>query len=39
MGFMPIHFYRGEKGEENRLLNYLAYPVLLLAAGLAGMFL
>ena len=39
MAFLAIHFYRGEKGEENRAVNYLAYPVLLLAAGLAVKFL
>lgn len=39
MGFMPIHFYRGQQGEENRVINYLAYPALLLAAGLAVKFL
>ena len=39
MGFLAVHFYRGDKGEENRLVNYLAYPVLLLAAALAGMLL
>ena len=39
MGFLAIHFYNGEKGEENRLVNYLAYPVILLAVGLAGAFL
>lgn len=38
MGFLAIHFYKGEKGEENRLVNYLAYPVLLLAVALVGMF-
>lgn len=36
MGFLVVHGYRGERGEENRLVNYLAYPALLLAAGLAG---
>lgn len=39
MGFMAVHFYRGDKGEENRLINYLAYPALLVAAALAGMLL
>ncbi len=39
MGVLAVHFYNGEKGEENRLVNYLAYPVLLLALGLAGMYL
>ena len=38
MAFMVIHFYRGEKGEENKLLNYLAYPALLLCAGVAAGF-
>lgn len=36
MGFLVVHGYRGERGEENRLVNYLAYPALLLAAALAG---
>lgn len=35
MGFMAIHFYRGEKGDENKLINYLAYPALLIAAAVA----
>ena len=35
MAFMAIHFYRGEKGEENRTVNYLAYPALLIAAAAA----
>lgn len=39
MGFLAVHFYRGDKGEENRSVNYLAYPVLLLAAAAAGMLL
>ena len=34
MGFLAIHFYNGEKGESNRLVNYLFYPVMLLALGL-----
>lgn len=38
MSFLTIHFHNGEKGEENRLINYLAYPVLLLVIGVAGMF-
>ncbi len=37
MSFLAIHFYNGERGAENRLVNYLAYPVLLLAAGLIGL--
>ena len=34
IGFLALHFYEGNKGEENRLVNYLAYPVLLMACGL-----
>lgn len=38
MGFLAVHFYNGEKPEtENRTLNYLAYPVMLLAVALVGM--
>lgn len=39
MSFLAIHFYNGEKGEENRVLNYCMYPVVLLAVGIAGFFL
>ena len=39
MGFLAIHFYNGEPGNSSRLVNYLFYPVLLLAVGLAAMFL
>ncbi len=39
MSFLAIHFYNGEQGEENRVMNYLAYPALLLMAGLAGLYL
>ena len=39
MGFMAIHFYNGERGPANKYVNYLAYPALLLAVGLAGKFL
>lgn len=38
MGFMVIHYYNGEKGEENRYVSYLAYPVVLLAVGLLAKF-
>ena len=38
MGFLAIHFYNGEKGESSRLVNYLFYPVTLLAIGLAAKF-
>ena len=34
--FMLVHFYNGERGEGNRYVNYLAYPAILLAAGLAA---
>lgn len=38
MAFLPIHFYNGEQGTENRVGNYLFYPVLLLVVGLACKF-
>lgn len=34
IGFLVLHFYEGKQGNENRLVNYLAYPVILLVAGL-----
>ena len=37
MGFLVVHFYNGEKGEDNRIVNYMAYPALLLVIGLIGM--
>lgn len=36
--FLVVFFYNGEKGEGNRIVNYVAYPVLLLAIGLVGIF-
>lgn len=36
MGFLAVHFYNGEKGPDNRTINYLAYPVLLLAVWAVG---
>lgn len=39
MGFLAVHGYRGEQGEENRIVNYLAYPVLLLIGAAAARFL
>lgn len=39
LGFVGIRFYNGEKGPENRIINYLAYPLMLLASGLAVKFL
>ena len=38
MGFLAIHFYNGEKGNSSRLVNYLFYPVALLAIGLVAKF-
>ena len=34
MVFFVIHFYNGEEGSDNKIVNYLAYPGLLLAIGL-----
>lgn len=39
MSFLMLHFYNGEKGEGNRVTNYLAYPALLLVVGVLGMIL
>lgn len=36
MVFIILHFYNGEKGEENIWLKHLAYPVVLLALALVG---
>lgn len=39
MGFLAVHCYNEEKNtEENRLVNYLAYPVCLLVIAIAGRF-
>ena len=38
MGFLAIHFYNGEKGNSSRLVNYLFYPVALLAIALTAKF-
>lgn len=37
MSFLAIHFYNGEKSTTSRKVNYLAYPVMLLAAAVVGM--
>lgn len=37
LSFLAIHFYNGEKGEENKWVNYLAYPVLLGMFALASL--
>lgn len=36
MSIMVLHFYNGEKGEENRLVSYLFYPAVLLVLAVAG---
>ena len=36
MGMLVIHFYNGEKDEENRLIASLFYPIALTVIGLAG---
>lgn len=36
MGCLPVHMYNGEPGESNRIINYLAYPVILLAVLLTA---
>lgn len=38
MGFLVTHFYNGEPGEGNKLVNYLFYPVILLVVALIAMF-
>lgn len=39
MGFLAIFLHNGEEGECNRYVSYLAYPVMLVAAAIAGTFL
>lgn len=39
MVFLAIHFCNGERDEQNKIINYLAYPVMLLAVCLCGMYL
>lgn len=38
MSFLAIHYYNGEKGARSRAVNYLTYPAILLAVGIAGLF-
>lgn len=38
VAFLMVHSYNGEPGEGNRVVNYLAYPVMLLAFGLVAYF-
>ena len=39
MVFLAIHFCNGEQGESSRAVNYLAYPAMLVAAAVAGIYL
>ena len=39
MGFMAIHFFNGEKSESGKLINYAAYPAMLLICALVPIFL
>lgn len=39
MGCLPVHLYNGEQGEQNRIVNYLAYPVILLVTVLVANYL
>lgn len=34
IGFLILHFYEGKQGSENRLVNYLSYPAILLVCGI-----
>ena len=36
--FMLVHFYNGEPGESNKVINYLACPAIFLAIGLLAKF-
>lgn len=36
LAMLVVHFYNGEKGEGNRLVNYLFYPVILTVISIAG---
>lgn len=38
MVFLLIHFYNEELGESNKVLNYVAYPVMLLGIWLVAQF-
>ena len=39
MGFLAVHFYNGEENTNSRLVNYLAYPAILLVTALVGILL
>lgn len=36
--FLLLHAYNGDKGESNRVINYLSYPVMLIVVTLIGVF-
>ena len=36
---ITLHFYNGEKGETNRVFNLICYPLMLLIAGIAALYL
>lgn len=36
LALVIIHFYNGEKGEENKLMSYLFYPLALTVCGIVG---
>ena len=38
-GCMLLYLYNGEKGESNWIINLLCYPLMLLAAGVASLYL
>lgn len=38
MGFMAVHFFNGEKGDSSPIVNYGAYPAMLLAVAAASFF-
>jgi len=37
MSLLAVHFYNGEEGSTNRLVNYLAYPVTLIVVAVLRM--
>ena len=37
LALVVIHFYNGEKGDENKLICYLFYPLALTACGIVGL--
>lgn len=39
MAVMALYLYNGEKGDQNRTVNYAAYPTILLCVGLVSLFL